>query len=55
MIKDQHIFEDRLISAADFLYRHNMGSATDEQRYNILIENGFSDDVAVMAVEDFGE
>ena len=43
MTKDQHIFEDRLISAADFLYHHNMGSVTDEQRYNILLENGYTD------------
>ena len=48
-------FEDQLINAADFLYRHNMGFATQDQQYQILIKNGFSDDVAVIAIEDFGD
>lgn len=53
--KEMADFEDQLINAADFLYRHNMRFANENRQYELLIKNGFCDDVAVIAIEDFNE
>ncbi len=45
-------FDDQLDLACDMLYQSHRESAEGSQ-YNFLIEQGFDDDLAIIAVEEF--